>query len=731
MRRNTDTSPAQTDSRVPLSGLVERVSFHNPDTGFAVLRLRVKGKPGLTTLIGLTPAVTAGEFVQASGNWENSRDHGVQFRARYLQITPPSSLEGMERYLGSGLIKGIGPTYAERLVAAFGEEVFEVIEDQPKRLREVEGIGPKRAKRITSSWAEQRSIREIMVFLQSHGIGTSRAVRIFKTYGADAVPLVSEDPYRLARDIRGIGFKVADQIAAKLGIAKDSPQRARAALSWVLSEATGQGHCALPRERLLETATELLEIPATILEQALVTELDNGDLVADSIGGEPCTFLPSLWQAENSIAIRLRELGRGSPPWTAIDVGRALPWVEEQLGISLPTSQRHALVTILSAKVGVITGGPGVGKTTLVRALLRILLARGVTAALCAPTGRAAKRLAESTGMEAKTIHRLLEAGPRGFRRGPDNLLECDLLIIDETSMVDVTLFDLLLGAVPSHAAILLIGDADQLPSVGPGKVLEDVMSSGVFPVAHLVEIFRQAAQSNIITNAHRVNRGEMPLLQASEGDQAQDFFFVDAASAEDAVDKLVRMVRDRIPRRFGLHPIRDIQVLSPMNRGPLGAKALNLSLQEALNPSTGDASVERFGWSFRPGDKVMQTENDYDKEVFNGDLGSVVRIDLDEQEMEILFDRRRVSYDFGELDQLSLAYATTIHKSQGSEYPAVVIPLTTQHYVMLQRNLLYTGLTRGQRLVVLLGERRALGIAVRGRGQQARWTRLREWLCQ
>jgi exodeoxyribonuclease V alpha subunit len=716
--------------REPLSGQVEKVVFHNPESGFAVLRVRLRGRGEPATVVGVTPSIAAGEHVQASGRWEVSREHGTQFRALFLEVTPPSTAAGIERYLGSGLIKGIGPAYARRLVAAFGDTVFDVIERQPERLREVEGIGPLRAQRIVGGWADQKAIREIMVFLQSHGVSTARAVRIWKTYGADAVPLVTANPYRLARDIRGVGFKTADQIALKLGVSATSPLRARAGLAWVLLEATNQGHCALPRARLLESAEHLLEIPGPVLEEALAAELQQGDLVEDPIAGETCVFLRWLWEAERSVAERLHRLRAGDPPWRAIDADRAVPWAEARLGVQLAASQRQALATLLAAKVGVLTGGPGVGKTTLVRAFLEIVRARGVVPALAAPTGRAAKRLAESTGTEAKTIHRLLESGPRGFRRGADHPLECDLVVIDESSMVDVLLLDLLLAAVPERAALLLVGDADQLPSVGPGQAFADILASGAVPAARLVEIFRQAAESSIVLNAHRVNQGEMPVLDLDAGSGPQDFFFVDARDADEAADKLVRMVRDRIPARFGLDPRRDVQVLCPMNRGPLGARALNVALQQALNPGPGPA-VERFGWTFRVGDKVMQTENDYEKEVFNGDLGFVESIDADAQEIEIAFDGRAVRYDFGELDQVMLAYATTIHKAQGSEYPAVILTLSTQHYPMLQRNLLYTGITRGQRLVVLLGERRALGIAVRGGRGERRVTKLREWLAK
>ena len=725
----THNSRSPSADREALSGLVQRVTFHNNDTGFAVLKVKVRGHRELVAVIGQVPSISVGEHLQASGKWERNPQHGLQFRARLLQVTPPNSLEGIERYLGSGLIRGIGPTYAKRLVRAFGEDVFEVVEKVPKRLREVPGIGPLRAARITQGWSEQKTIREIMVFLQSHGVSTAQAVRIFKTYGADAVPLVSEDPYRLARDIRGVGFRSADQIARKLGISSTSPLRARAGLSYVLGEAVGRGHCALPREDLLRTSSDLLEIPREILEEALTKGLDANELIADPVDGTECIFLPTLWDAERAITKSLAALVKGPPSWHPIEASAAVPWVEKRLRIELAPSQRRALATILSTKVSAVTGGPGVGKTTLVRAVLTILGAKGVAVALCAPTGRAAKRLNESTGLEAKTIHRLLEAGPKGFKRDADNPLECDLLVVDETSMVDVSLMSLLLRALPSSSALLLIGDVDQLPSVGPGQVLSDILQSGAIPVARLVEVFRQEGESAIILNAHRVNRGEMPDLNQQRSAETEDFYFVEAETPEDAAEKVVRMVSRRIPKRFGLDPVRDIQVLCPMNRGALGTQALNQALQATLNPSSGFARVERFGTVYRLGDKIMQTSNDYEKDVFNGDLGSIESIDHEAQDIVLRFEDRSINYRFGELDNVALAYAMTIHKSQGSEYPAVVIPVSTQHYVMLKRNLLYTAITRARRLVVLVGQPRALGIAIQSGERDRRWTRLLELL--
>ena len=713
--------------RENLAGLVERVTFHNEDNGFSVLRVKARGHRDLITVVGHAATIGAGEFIQASGRWINDRTHGVQFRADFLRSAPPTSAEGIEKYLASGMIKGIGPVYAKKLVRAFSETVFDVIEQTPARLKEVAGIGPKRAESIVAAWADQKAIREIMIFLHSHGVGTSRAVRIFKTYGADAIRLISENPYRLARDIRGIGFKSADQIAEKLGIEKTAMIRARAGIGYALTEAMDEGHCGLPLTQLVPMAVKLLEVPPEIIETALDLELQDGEVVADAIDSERCIFLAGLHRAERAIAERLRTLGAGELSWPSIDADKAIPWVETKVGITLAASQRKAVRVALQSKVSVITGGPGVGKTTLVNSILKILSVKGVRIALAAPTGRAAKRLNETTGLEAKTIHRLLEVDPMhgGFRRNDGHPLECDLLVIDETSMIDVPLMNALLKAVPDHAGLILVGDVDQLPSVGPGQVLADIIASGAVPVVRLTEVFRQAAKSRIIVNAHRINQGLMPEWAQNP---TSDFHFIECADPEDGVAKILHIVRERIPARYHLDPIRDIQVLCPMNRGGLGARALNIDLQEALNPG-GELRVERFGWTFAVGDKVMQVQNDYDRDVYNGDLGVIGGIDPETSEMVIDFDGREVTYGFGELDEIVLAYATTIHKSQGSEYPAVVIPLTTQHYPMLQRNLLYTAVTRGKRLVVVVGQRKALAIAVKGSGSRRRWSKLREWL--
>ncbi len=719
---------AHTPDREVLAGLVERVTFHNGENGFCVLRVKARGHRDLVTVIGHAATIAAGEWITVSGEWVNDRTHGQQFKARFMRTSAPTSLEGIEKYLASGMIRGIGPVYAKKMVKAFGEKVFDIIEGAPDRLREVDGIGPVRARRITAAWAEQKIVREIMVFLHSHGVGTARSVRIFKTYGGDAIQVMTENPYRLARDIRGIGFKTADAIAARLGIEKTAMIRVRAGISYALVEAMDEGHCGLPTGELIRLAIELLEVPEELVVPALDLELTEGTVIADTVGDKPCVFLGGLYRAEQAIAGRLRSLINGTLPWPYIDPDKALPWIEQKTALTLAESQVAAIRLALLSKVLVITGGPGVGKTTIVNAILRILAAKGVNLLLCAPTGRAAKRMTEATGFEAKTIHRLLEADPSagGFKRGSDNQLACDLLVVDETSMVDVLLMRALMEAMPDEAALLIVGDIDQLASVGPGQVLADIIASGAVPVVRLTEVFRQAAQSRIITAAHRINRGAIPDLSKPESDS--DFYFVQADEPETAVPLIIELVKTRIPRRFGLDPIRDIQVLCPMNRGGVGARSLNIELQAALNPA-GERKVERFGWTFAPGDKVMQIENDYEKEVYNGDIGYIDDVDPDQGELTASFDGRAVTYGFGELDTLVPAYAATIHKSQGSEYPAVVIPVLTQHYAMLQRNLLYTGVTRGKRLVVLVGQTKAVAIAVRNASGRRRWSKLNEWL--
>lgn len=715
------------------AGSVERVTFHNPDNGFAVLRVKLRGRRAPETVIGHAPTVSAGEWIRAEGEWVRDAVHGLQFRASSLTVTPPTTREGIQKYLASGMVHGIGPVYAKRLVQEFGEDVFDIIEKSPARLLEVGGIGMVRSHRIISAWSEHKAVREVMLFLHSHGVGSANATRIFRAYGEQAISVMSENPYRLARDIRGIGFKTADAIASRLGIETTAMVRIRAGVVYALNEAQREGHCGLPADDLIALAIKLLEtrdveMPVDLVRDAIDAELSARTITEDTIKDRDCVFQAVLYRAESTVAETLLRRRRGPPPWKEIDVSRAIEWVGKKTGLDLAPSQAEAVRTAVTSRATVITGGPGVGKTTIVNAVLRILEAKKVSIALCAPTGRAAKRLSQTTGRDARTIHRLLEIDPSNgvFRRNADNPLECDMLVADEMSMVDVPLAQALLRALPPRAALLLVGDVDQLPSVGPGQVLRDIIDSDVLPVVRLTEVFRQAAESQIIVNAHRINAGKLPSLEKPSGDS--DFYFVETESPEQAVRWTRQLVATRIPKRFGLDPVRDIQVLCPMNRGGAGALALNLALQQALNPA-GDGAIERHGWTFAQGDKVMQTENDYDRGVYNGDIGFILEVDREAGEATIDFDGRPVEYTFSDLDAVMPAYATSIHKSQGSEYPAVVIPMLTQHFVMLQRNLLYTAVTRARRLAVLVGQRQAVEIAVRNATARRRWTKLREWL--
>ncbi len=708
-----------------IEGLVERVTFFNEENGFAVLRVKVRGQRDLVTVLGSLPTVNGGEWVSAEGNWTRDPQHGLQFRADNLRASAPNSREGIEKYLGSGMIKGIGPVLAKKLVAKFGEGVFEIIDHQSARLQEVDKVGPERRRRIKAAWAEQKVVREIMVFLHSHGASASRAVRIYKTYGERAIETVSANPYQLARDIHGIGFKSADAIARRLGVPADSLQRAGAGLRHTLFEATNQGHCALPEEPLVRHTAEMLEVDETIVSEALTEALRDKSLERDDASESPLIYLPGMLGAEKSIARRILHLAEQPSVYPEIDLETAVAWYEEKTARSLSPSQRQALGQALGSRVFIITGGPGVGKTTLMDALLSIIRAKRVRCLLCAPTGRAAQRLGEATGQPAKTIHRLLEygVGGTGFQRTEANPLDGDLLVVDECSMVDVPLMHALLRAMPKNAGLLLVGDVDQLPSVGPGLVLRNLIESGAVPTARLTEIFRQAAASRIITSAHRVNAGELPDLNAPADHAEADFFFIERDEPERIAATLAELARRRIPQKWGFDSVHDIQVLCPTNRGKVGARELNVSLQAALNPAApGEVVAEKFGWQFRLRDKVIQTQNNYDKEVFNGDLGFVDRIDPEESELIVRFENRTVTYAFGELDELAPAYAITIHKSQGSEFPVVLIPLAMSQFILLQRNLLYTGITRGRKLVVLVGQKKALACAVRQQESRARY---------
>jgi exodeoxyribonuclease V alpha subunit len=711
-----------------LTGIIERVTFHNPDTGFAVLRVQARGRRGLTTVVGQMPSAVVGEYIQASGEWIQDRAHGDQFKAAELRCMPPNTVEGIEKYLGSGLVKGIGPHFARKIVAVFGERTLQVIDESAAFLKEVKGIGPRRIQRIRESWQEQKAVRDIMVFLQSNGIGTGRAVRIYKTYGDQAVELVRGNPYRLATDVWGFGFKTADELAGRLGIDRASPLRARAALRFVLQEASQEGHVGAPEESIVRQTAELTGIPDEIVRAAVEHERQAGDVVREPGGDEPWLYLKPLFLAEIGVARAVRKLRAGPHPLPDLETETALGWVEKKMGLQLAVTQRDAIRAATREKMLIVTGGPGTGKSTIVRGILELFAVKNQRCALCAPTGRAAKRLSETTGREAKTIHRLLEFDPvlGGFKRDSAQPLDLDLLVVDEASMVDMVLMYQLLRAVPAHACVVLVGDVDQLPSVGPGLVLADLIDSKTVPVVRLTEIFRQAGQSWIVRAAHAIKHGELPeSAPAGKG----DFYFIEANSPEAVLERILVMVRERIPARFGLDPLRDVQVLTPMNRSELGSQALNLRLQEVLNPAGSGPQVQRFGWTFRTGDKVMQTRNNYQKEVFNGDIGRITALDETEREVTVEFDGSSVDYDFGELDELSLSFAVTIHKAQGSEYPAVVIPLHTQHYMMLQRNLLYTAVTRGKKLVVLVGNRKALEMAVQRQDTNRRFSALRRRL--
>jgi exodeoxyribonuclease V alpha subunit len=731
--------PPPTAAAATLEGVLERVVFANEENAWSVVRLTVSERGGQkeqVTAVGNLLAVQPGEHLRLSGSWIQDPKYGRQFRVASYATIAPATLGGIEKYLGSGLIRGIGKGLASRLVQCFGLATLEVIEEHPERLREVEGIGPQRTAAILRAWAEQRDIKQVMVFLQSHGVSTQYAIKIYKVYGAQAAEIVRENPYRLATDIYGIGFKTADKIAAALSIPRDAPQRIAAGVLYLLGLAADRGHLFLPKKELLEEAEELLEAEPWRVEQAVAALAETKDLVVEPLSAAPedpseaAVYLKALHTAEEGIAARLHTLLVQQTLPFEIDVERALEWFEKNERIALAPQQRQAIRAGITRKVLVITGGPGTGKTTLVRGIVRILEKKNQRVLLAAPTGRAAKRLAEATGGEASTLHRLLEFDPRSraFTRNREHPLSCDLLIVDEASMLDTVLAYHLLRAVPDTGRLILVGDVDQLPSVGPGRVLSDVIRSDAVEVVRLTEIFRQAERSLIVVNAHRVNRGEMPVLESVDSDG--DFFFFERRTPEEIVETIAQLVAKRIPAGFGFDPVEQIQVLTPRNRGPLGTESLNARLRDLLNPGGPEGvTVTRGGQSWRVGDKVMQVRNNYDLEVFNGDIGRVAAIDEEDHLLKLALDGREVTYDFASLDELVLAYACTIHKSQGSEYPCVVIPLHTSHFLMLQRNLLYTAITRAKRLVILVGEERALRTAVGNRRVRARHTRLAERL--
>ncbi len=725
-----------------LEGTLERIVFQNSESQWTVARLVVTSGGAPVTVVGSLYGVAAGTPLSLRGTWEVDRKYGRQFRVESYRTRSPETLLGIERYLGSGMIPGIGPELAKRLVERFGLETLSVIEKDPDRLIEVDGIGPARARRVADSWVAQRDIQDVMVFLRGHGVSTAYAIRIYRRYGADAVGIFRRNPYRLAIDIWGIGFKIADGIARSLGIDVRAPERLEAGVLHVLGELAEDGHTYAPEEEVRTRAGELLgaEADGAMLGEAIERLLDSGLVVRERLTGDvPCLSIAAMWRSEAEAAAAFGQLCATPAAAWSIDVEAALGWFEQRAGIQLAAEQRRAVAAAMRDKCVVITGGPGVGKTTIVRAIVSLLTAKQRVVGLAAPTGRAAKRLSESTGAPAVTLHRLLEFDPRRgvFERGAQNRLEMDALVVDEMSMVDTELFRALVAAMPPAARLILVGDVDQLPSVGPGAVLADVIASGAASVVELTEIFRQAAESRIVINAHRVNRGEAPDLESPPGGEPgrSDFYFVEREDPVTARDTLVELVCERIPARFGLDARRDIQVLTPMHRGEVGTLALNQTLQARLNPPAPElGELSRGERVIRVGDKVMQVRNDYERDVFNGDVGLVCALRQAEGDGEReralvveLADGRTVDYTAGDVDQLAHAYAISVHKSQGSEYPAVVLPLLTQHYLMLQRNLLYTAISRGKRLVVLVGSRRAVMMAVRNKSAGSRWTWLAE----
>ena len=689
--------------------VVERITYQNTENGYSVIKCRAKGYSELVTVVGNMPEVHVGSVLSLGGSWKMDAKYGRQFSMETFEETLPATAYGIEKYLGSGLVKGIGPKYAGRIVRQFGKDTLEIIEAAPDRLLEVPGIGKKRVDRIKKSWEEQKEIKNIMLFLQGHDVSTSHATKIYKQYGNDSIAVVQENPYRLADDIWGIGFKTADTIAAKLGFGHEKFVRIRSGILYTLNHLAEEGHCYASRQMLLETGAELLKVRPDLIGSALDQMIASEDVIVEKdLSAEEAIYLPPFYFSEVGVAKKMRAMLENR---AGIRIGtKGLPErIQRRTGLNYDDVQFQAILTAVQSKVLILTGGPGTGKTTTTLGIITAFREARATILLAAPTGRAAKRLSEATGMEAKTIHRLLEYNPmEGYQKNEESPLEGDVLIVDECSMIDIMLMYNLLKAIPDSMRLVLVGDIDQLPSVGVGNVLRDIIESERFPVVRLTRIFRQAQSSRIIMNAHQINAGQFPDISNGRN---TDFFFIEKEDPEDVAEEIVTLVQVRLSRHYHV-PAREIQVLTPMQRGVAGASNLNQVLQEAVNP--GDLGLKRSGTVFKPRDKVMQIRNNYDKEVFNGDIGVVEDVDLEERTLSVSFDGRSVEYDVTELDELVLAYATTIHKSQGSEYPIVVMPVLMNHFVMLQRNLIYTGITRAKRILVIVGTKKALGYAVR-----------------
>jgi exodeoxyribonuclease V alpha subunit len=707
---------------VELDGTIAGVTFASEETGFAILRIRPSTGGKELTVVGTLPSPTVGEHLRVWGHWKEHARYGRQLELDRYELTLPATPAGITSYLGSGLVRGIGPRTAERIVDRFGPDTLRVIEEEPQRLREVSGLGAKRIEAIRVAWQEQRGVRAVMIALRSLGVSPALAARVYRRYGEHAPAVLKADPYRLAAEVEGIGFLTADRIASGMGLPGDSPARLEAGLVYTLERLSEEGHVFAPVTELLQEGQKLLDADRAALAQAL----ERASAAARVVVEGEAAYLPALLAAERGVAASLARLASSRRSVRETDAAAAVRWAGERLGLELADRQAEAVRLALESKLLVITGGPGTGKTTILRALLAVTRRLGARVLLAAPTGRSAKRMTEATGAEACTIHRLLEYHPfeGGFRRNRAAPLPCDLLVVDEVSMVDTVLMHHLLAALPDQASLVLVGDSHQLPSVGAGTVLEDIISSGRIPVVELDHIFRQAASSRIVVNAHRIRLGMLP-ERGAEGGEETDFYFVEQEDPERLAASLLKVVTERIPRRWGLDPVTDVQVLTPMHRGAVGAENLNRLLQEALNP--GGSGLERGSTRLKVRDKVIQLKNDYEREVWNGDIGRIVSVDAEARELVVSFEGRSVRYPFAELDALSLAYALTVHKAQGSEYPAVVMPVVTQHYMLLQRNLLYTAVTRGRRLVVLLGSWKALAMAVKNDRPARRSTALAE----